>query len=649
MNDLPEKKACSERPRGSAALRFLPALLIVAGALAWYGSYWRYWFNPHDEGGTVCMVAQRLLAGERPWVDVDPGYNIGWFYPVVWLFHFTGVNYLAARAWFFALATCTALLGCGIVTRISGSRWLGLAVGWILVALPGSQFKDYIPLAEAANTACLILMTRTNPASAGRWVSSVILGGLTLGLTFLVRVELGYFFLFIWIGVLLFLLLDRRASLKRQALCAVAGFVCLAAGILIPVTPAYFFCRSQGIETQFLNVYVNWARFLEHSIETGDRRPHRQAQGLEPAETAETGELKGIPSGPPSPGPAPTTASTPASAPAPTPGPTPAPPPAPAVASASAAPDSVTAQEAVESSDSSTLHREPLSGVWRAKGRNRLLPFLTYAPIFSFAIFLLLAMAGVARELWRGDFTLAAAPMQWLLLIGGSLTTFPQFFFFRPDRPHLSEFMPGFIIAMAGGLCLLWPRQGTPGFLRRAGVWIYSGVLAVHLAAFAFFAFEHPSAGTIAARKGRKIRFDAENGVRVFASKREAQILAGVRDSVLRHSQPGDYLVCFPYMPGYNLMTNRRTYIRNVYVDNATHNNHWSEAAIEAFETKRPAVVIIDDRKINGMDASRFSRWAAKAYAYLKQNYARVDRFDNNQIEVFALPSALPPDQSSPP
>ena len=612
MTDLPEKADDCARPHGSTALRFLPALLIIAGALAYYGSYWRCWFNPHDEGGTVCLIAQRFLAGERPWVDFEPGYNIGWFYPVVWLFHFTGVNYLAARAFFFALATITALLGCAIVTRISGSRWLGLAIGLILVVLPGSQFKDYIPLAEAANTACLILMTRTNPASAGRWLGSVIFGGLALGLTLLVRVELGFFFLILWVGVLFFLLLDRRTSMTRRALCALVGLACLAGGILIPLTPTYLHWRSQGVQSEFVAVYINWARYLQNSI------------GIKSAATETSAPAEKASASPDLPAPPPAD-------------PSPAPP-----ARSSAV------EQTVESTDVSKLPRAPISGIWRASGRNRLLPFLTYAPIFSFAVFLLLSIGRLARGLFRRDFTLASAPMQWLLLIGGSLTTFPQFFLFRPDRPHLSEFMPGFIIAMAGGLWLLWPRRDSAGILRRAAVWIYSGFLAVHLMAFAAFAFEHASAGTYVARHGRKTRFDAANGVNVFVTQREAEILTGVRDAVLAHSRPEDYLVCFPYMPGYNLMTNRRTFVRDVYVDNATRTTHWSEETIHEFETKRPAVVIIDDRKINGLEASRFSQWAAKAYAYLKENYTRVGRFDDNTIEVFALPSPALPVQSPP-
>jgi hypothetical protein len=431
----------------------------------------------------------------------------------------------------------------------------------------------------------------------------------------------------------------------------------------MPLTPTYFYCRSQGVEAQFLDVYINWARFLERSIgigkttgtethaaaddqarsgnrvETGasNRKAETGKGGAEAAETSEqTGSSataaapieKGS-ANPESPVASPAAPSTPS-------------PPASLGASPAVA-------QTVESTDSSTLKRAPFSGIWRAKGRNRLLPLLTYAPIFSFAVFLLLAVAGLARGLWRREFTLASAPMQWLILIGGSLTTFPQFFLFRPDRPHLSEFMPGFIIAMAGGLWLLWPRKVSAGLVRRAAVLIYTGIVAVHLVAFAIFAFEHASAGTYVARHGRKTRFDAANGVNVLVTQREAEILTGVRDAILQHSRPEDYLVCFPYMPGYNLMTNRRTYERNVYVDNATRSGNWSDEAIQDFETKRPAVVIIDDRKINGLDASRFSQWAAKAYAYLQQNYTRVGRFDDNTIEVFALPSPTLPLQSPPP
>ncbi|EDY17165.1 hypothetical protein CfE428DRAFT_5347 [Chthoniobacter flavus Ellin428] len=144
-------------------MRFVPVLVILVAAIAYYGSYWHFWFNPHDEGGTACLIAQRLMHGERPWVDVEPGYNIGWFYPIVGLFHFTGVNFLAVRAWFFLLATITALLGCGIVSRVTGSRWWGMVTGLLLVVFPGSQFKDYIPLAEAANTACLIHLLYIDP------------------------------------------------------------------------------------------------------------------------------------------------------------------------------------------------------------------------------------------------------------------------------------------------------------------------------------------------------------------------------------------------------------------------------------------------------------------------------------------------------
>ena len=50
------------------------------------------------EGGTVAIVALRLLEGQRPIVDTFLGYNVMWFYPVAWLFKLTGPDYTALQA-----------------------------------------------------------------------------------------------------------------------------------------------------------------------------------------------------------------------------------------------------------------------------------------------------------------------------------------------------------------------------------------------------------------------------------------------------------------------------------------------------------------------------------------------------------------------
>jgi hypothetical protein len=610
-NLAPEKESSAlPDPRWAAAWRWLPILIILAAAFTYYGSYWRYWFNPHDEGGTACLIAQRLMNGERPWVDVEPGYNIGWFYPLIALFKITGVNYLAARAWFFALSTITALLGFGIVSRISGSRLAGLGAGLLLVMLPGSQFKNYIQLAQAANTACLIYLAFIDPAKRGKWLGAAALGGVVLGLTYLVRVELGFFFTAIWTLLFLVFLLDRRLPGLRRLGTALAGVAALAGGVIVAQTPAYLDLRGRGLEVHYWAEYTGWFDFLRTSL-------------------AEEFETKRISSSPP--------ASAALAA-------TPAPESAAAVSPAPEEPRgaSATMHDATRV-DRNILSRKPLSAIWHGVWRDRLLAALTYAPFIGFGVFFCAGLFGFLRSVGRGEFTLQARPLLWLLLVGTSLTTFPQFFLFRPDRPHLSEFMTGHIIAMAACLWLLWPRgEGRPLLLRLC-VWSMAIFLAGHLLLFTAFAMQHPSSGTIAARTGRKTWFQGENGVHVREFKKQAASFQGIHDAVLKASGPDDYVVCFPYMPGYNVMTNRRTYLRNVYVDNATRSVNWATETIRDFEEKRPAVVIIDDRAINGTEASRFSRWAPKVHHYLKEHYTLANQFETVEVFTRAAPPAQQP------
>src|SRR6187455_2797298 len=83
------------------------AALTVIGCL-YYGSYYNYFFNWADEG-SAALIAERLANGERPFVDVQTGYGILWFYPISILFKVFGVNFLVVRIWFICLGFAATL------------------------------------------------------------------------------------------------------------------------------------------------------------------------------------------------------------------------------------------------------------------------------------------------------------------------------------------------------------------------------------------------------------------------------------------------------------------------------------------------------------------------------------------------------------
>jgi hypothetical protein len=174
---------------------------------------------------------------------------------------------------------------------------------------------------------------------------------------------------------------------------------------------------------------------------------------------------------------------------------------------------------------------------------------------------------------------------------------------------------------------------------------VFTVFIVGQISLFAWFALQHPSAGTIAARSKRKIPFHGANGVDVLVQKKEFEFLDGVRKIVMAASNPGEFLICYPYQPGFNVMTDRPTYLQNVYVDNATQPRGWARATIAELESRRPAVIIIDDRAINKVDASRFSIWAAPVYEYIRAQYHRRDADHFPGVEIYSAnaPTDAPP------
>lgn len=570
MNDAAPKPSLRARWRP-----FVAPLGIVLAALCYYGSYISYWFNPHDEGGTGALTAMRLLAGEMPIRDVELGYNVGWFWPIVALFKIGGVNFLLMRAYFFALSTITALCGWALVRRLTRNDWLAGCTGLALVVFPGSQFKNYIPLLCVANTLCVVNAAR---APVTGWWWRVVLGGLVLGITLLIRIDLGYLFGLLWLGLLVLRLCDSRVSGGTRLRRSLVGFALLCGIILITLTPAYLASRAGGYGERFLQQYSGWVRFLGEKSTTVLRKNDVPHAALQPAGNA------------------------------------------------------------AKNTDRSTLPRVDIGQALSFRDEEKsALFFLTYAPVLLYATLLGWAAWCAACALRKREFKLDDPASLTLLVLTGSLAAFPQFFFFRPDRPHLSEFMPGYIVAMVCAVTLIRARWR----------WAAASVLIVQLGVFAWFAMEHYSAGTIAARLKIKVDkrafFEGANGVRVWVSHKEHKELEGVRRAVVEHSKPGDWLVCYPYQPGYNVMTDRPTYERAIYNDNATTNSRWAAETIARMKEKQPAVIVVDDRAINKGDGSRFSVWAAPVNAHIKAHYKLCAKFDS--IEVFAREAGPEPIQ----
>jgi hypothetical protein len=589
-------------------LRRLPwVLLLLAAAFAYYGSYYRHGINFRDEGGTITLLGKRVADGQVPFNDLVLGYNVGWFFPIAGLFKITGPNFVILRLYFFALSTLAAILGFLTVERaarhagLRGSAiLLAMLTGLILIATPGMTFKNYDPLAAVANTWCLLGFVLAMDAREAR--RRAFIGGLVLGATWLVRIDLGTFFTVIWFAAIVAILFER--AWHGRGRIAILSLGLLILGVLLPHVPVMIDAMRRDYLRPFTAAYPNeWVRMGQ------------QLQKL-------TGGSKPAP-------PAKASASPKANP-----------------ASAVAATDPAPAPKAAPV-NTDTLARpgwqEFRKGDWRA----RAFIVLMYLPLLGLIPIALWAAYAWVRAVARGSG--AQTPLAALVLAGGALTLFPQYYFWRPDSPHLSEFGPGYWTAALGSLALL----GVWGVSWRSpSRWLLI-FLVIHAAIWLPRMLTDRWCGTIDARGSRKVLFEGENGVRVFEQARTVEWLTQVQKIVKDNSTEADYLVAWPYHPAFNVITNRPTYEANVYIDNATASARWSADAIARLKDKKPKIVILSGWAINGHEASRFKNWAAPVDTYIRANYTNAGAFgdkkdgtlrEDDTYEVFVRkPEGAPP------
>ena len=247
-----------------------------------------------------------------------------------------------------------------------------------------------------------------------------------------------------------------------------------------------------------------------------------------------------------------------------------------------------------------------------------------------------------------------------LTCLGCSLTLFPQYFFWRPDMVHLSEFMVLMTVTLLITAAFAWEAWGqatnidkkiallnTPSksllticsltpFVLRIILLFFFLFAATDLLLYFINGCQSQSTGGIAISQGRMIEFAGANGVKVKLAPHEFQEATAIYQSIIKHSLPGEYVLCYPYNPEINFMTDRPSYRRDLYIDDLTAPNDFNQSAIAEIEKFQPPVIVITDWPINGTEHSQFSHWAAETYSYIQTHY-RAD-YEQGIIHVFVRP-----------
>ncbi len=555
------------------------ACLAIAG-LVYFGQYYDCGFNVGDEGSIV-LISARLLAGERPFVDVVLGYGLLWCYPLVLLFKITGVSFIAARIYFLALALLTSMLAFLTVRRNSDRRWPAATVALLALAMPGTLHKSYIPLIVVVNMLCLPSFDRRQALDGRR----VFGAGLVAAVSYHIRPDLGLVAALVLVATLAAHALSRASGWRSRIHQTARLSALLAAAALVPTVPLLLVARGQGFLEPFVKELYRPLVFLSESV---------GAVSATLLGFVRESLLVGV-------------------------------------AWATTAPPAAGADAG------GTLVRVPWDAMWRP-GPGRSLAILTYLPLLSLAL-----VAGFAclRMLYRRR---AARPMVaedtvgMLALLGLCGAAFPQFFLFRPDAAHLSQFMPGYMV-LAGIVLGRWlspalvAAASSGGSAPARGLTFLAcgsaiGLLVLHVGLYTGFALTRPATGSIAVANGRTERFDGAGGVDVAVNPREMKLLSRVTRVVDENTNEGDVVLCFPFCPGFNVMTGRTTFARRLYVDDGMLRlePEWQQRMIQRIKIEKVPLIIIQVWAPNGTEISRFRNWSTEVMAYLATCFELVER-----------------------
>jgi hypothetical protein len=566
-------------------------LALFLFAIAYYSSYAFSGLDLNGEGGTIAVIADRIRHGARPFVDTFLGYNLLWFYPIVWLFRIFGPNFAVVRIFFFALAVVMALLAYRTVSRATRRPLLGLAIGVILVLIPGIQFRNYLPFFGVIDLMAILEAFALPHRSQRVRLIWIFAACLLVSTTFLLRIDLGLFFAVVLIGAAVayaFLGTELRPARLRALLTCI---------LLLPITflathlPIGYYAQAHGFGKAF------WDQYTSQVADLGYRVVHLLPQSSAPKMT-----------------PAPNKAA-----------------PAPSAHVVQQSPNTLLVP--TESSDRSTRPLPRWTDMFTSRwGKTRILVFLIYFPLIAGVLIGCATLRLAFSSLFQGSKLAGTDALVLGISLASAFTLFPQYFFFRPDPQHVSEMMCVFLITLACSYGIALDRLGSAQRWSRRLLFAWMAVCLVGVYLYCNYGLAVPWMGSIARKKPNEVWFKADNGVTALLPAPEANETHQLYEVLKAHTTRNDYIVCFPYAPTVNFMNNRRSYLYNLYLDNVNRPANFDAKAIADIEKYRPAAILVNDDPMNVVNASRFSVWAAPTLAYIRKHYLYAGTYRRNDV-----------------
>ncbi len=597
--------------------------VLLLFAILYYGQYYRAGLYPAAEGGVEGMVALRLLEGQRPIADTFLGYNLLWFYPVVALFKVFGPSYTALRIFFFFLCTLTGLISFRLVQKCTRCARVAFLAGLLVLVIPGQMFRNYMAFLVVLNmttllSAFVLPLRKTIPRLL--WMAA---SGVTLAIAWLIRVDVGFFLSCIWLGLVL--TYPIRSWGMRNYLPH-AGVT--LAGVLLAVTlflllhlPFYLDASRRGFVREFAGQYEQWPSLIQSRGRDVIGTVIKSASGI--LVYTKCAQDISVPT------PKPTEIMTP---------------PIGAVSAkggsgerkplASLEP----AKEAMDiKAEHATLSRRSFTS---DSARDRMMAINLHLPILISALLGVTALIGWFIALRRSDEKLRVQSLMLLTCLGCSLTLFPQYFFWRPDMVHLSEFMVPMTLTILIACFLMGREWMIRRGMLRLSIGIFLLFASLTLVLYYINACQSQASGGIAASLNKRIEFHAANGVNVRLTPAEFADASAITRIITAVSSPGEYLVCYPYNPEINFMTDRPSYEYNFYIDNVMVSaERFHRETLGKIELYRPVAFVITNWEVNNTEYSQFKNWAAKTYTYISENYHLAYRHGN--VEVFVRPDRV--------